>query len=404
MHHNSNRRVSAARSAVVGLILAVAGTAAADTVDISSLLLYSENEMIVLQSDSFFFGAMAAKMDVDIKERVRTDAVYSELNISFGDDAVIRGRVLANDVATAGTRLDFVGSDFTGNTVNINTDATIHGDVQARSDTMDIKSGATVYGSLLGNRDVQVGDNSTIYGDASAGIGYDLVFGANVTVTGSTDPLDKAIAAFTLPLMPAEPPTPKAGKNNVRASAESTVNLAPGSYKDLSIEQDCVLNLSSGTYVFKSFWMATRGIVNVDTSGGDVVINVTSGFDTGQYVQFNPSGEGKVIINVYGNGGVWLGLGNVMKANMFVWSGIFGADKNLQFMGTILVKNNISIDEGAALYYSQGAGGYQQQAVPEPISLAMLAAGAAMMLLRRRRRHVHHLTSTPGATAPPRRR
>ena len=388
MHHNSNRCVPAARSAVVGLILAVAATAAADTVDISSLLLYSENEMIVLQSDSFYFGAIAAKTDVDIKERVRTDAVYSELNISFGDDAVVRGRVLANDVATAGTRLDFVGSDFTGNTVNINTDATIHGDVQARSDTMDLQSGATVYGSLLGNRDVQVGDNSTIYGDASAGIGYDLVFGANVTVTGSMDPVDKAIAAFTLPLMPSRPSTPKFGRNNVRASAENTVNLAPGSYKDLSLEQDCVLNLSSGTYVFKSFWMATRGIVNVDTSGGDVVINVTSGFDTGQYVQFNPSGEGKVIINVYGNGGVWLGLGNVMKANMFVWSGIFGADKNLQFMGTILAKKNISIDEGAALYYSQGAGGYQQQAVPEPISLAMLAAGAGMMLLTRRRRHV----------------
>ena len=386
MHHNSNRRVPTARSMVVGLILAVAATAAADTVDINSLLLYSEQETIVLQRDSFYFGAIAAKQDVDIKERVRTDAVYSEANVSFGDDAVVRGRVLANAVATAGMRLDFVGSDFTGNTVNINTDATIQGDVQARSDTMALQSGATVTGSLLGNRDVAVGDNSTIYGDASAGIGYNLIFGANVTVTGSTDPLDKAIAAFTLPLMPAEPTRPRIGRTNVRGSAESTVTLAPGSYKDLSIEQDSVLNLSSGTYVFKSFWMAKRGIVNVDTSGGDVVINVTSGFDTGQYVQFNPSGEGKVIINVHGNGGVWLGLGNMMKANMFVWNGIFGADKNLQFMGTILAKKNISIDEGAALYYSQGGGNYQ--GVPEPISLAVLAAGAVMRLLRRRRRHV----------------
>ena len=298
---------------VVGLVLAVAATAAADTVDINSLLLYSGEEMIVLQSDSFYFGAIAAKQDVDIRERVRTDAVYSEANVSFGDDAVVRGRVLANAVATAGMRLDFVGSDFTGSTVNINTDATIQGNVQARSGTMDIQSGATVTGSLLGNRDVAVGDNSTIYGDASAGIGYNLIFGNNVTVTGSTDPLDKAIAAFTLPLMPAEPPRPRIGRNNVLGSAESTVNLAPGAYKDLSIEQDSVLNLSSGTYVFKSFWMAKRGIVNVDTSGGDVVINVTSGFDTGQYVQFSPSGEGKVIINVYGNGGGWLREKTVSK-------------------------------------------------------------------------------------------
>jgi len=263
--------------------------------------------------------------------------------------------------------------------------ATVTGNIQARDD-VDLTKNAFVTGSVLADDDIYLGDGTTVYGDASPGTGGQLSLGANVTITGSTDPLDKTFADFSIAGVPSKPSKPKAGKNNVYGSAESVTSLDPGKYKNVSFDRDSVLNLAAGEYTFKSFWMDKRGVVNVDTSSGDVTINIRSGFDTGEYVQFNPNGAGKVIINVWGNDGAYLGKSNIMKANVFVWDGVFGAERDLVFYGTILAKNDITIAEGGVLYYSQGEGGYQP-AVPEPATAIIILAGAGILLRRRRSRH-----------------
>ena len=357
----------------------------ADIIDHDSLLLYSTTKQVLIDDDTLLAGAIAATTDIELGDDIETGAIYAGRDIEVGDTATVRGKVLANRNVEFGTDLDFQGDSITGDDVEIGDDATVTGNVQARDD-INLTKNAFVTGNVLADDDIYLGDGTSVYGDASPGVNGQLSLGTNVTLTGTTDPLDKTFADFSIAGVPATPAKPKAGKNSVRGTAESVTHLDPGTYKDASFDRDSVLHLSAGEYTFKSFWMDKRGVVNVDTANGDVTINVRSGFDTGEYVQFNPSGNGQVIINIWGNDGAYLGKSNIMKANVFVWDGVFGAERDLVFYGTILAKNDITIAEGGVLYYSQGEGGYQS-AVPEPATAIVILAGAGILLRRRRTSH-----------------
>ena len=378
------RIISCRRWQFVGLIVLLATVAGADTIGVDQLVIFSEDGKVTIDQDTVVYGDMAAKKQFEISQGVRTGSIFTEDSVDLDRDVIVRGRILANDDVSIDRNLDFEGSDITGDEVEIGRNATITGDVRARDD-LEIERDSTVHGSLLGNSRITINDNTAVYGDASPGPGDSLILGSGVTVTGSTTPSSKIIPTFTLPEMPSEPSKPSFGNNNVQGSAESDIDLDPGSYKDLAISRDSVLTLHSGTYTFKSFWMDKRGIVNIDTSEGDVVINVHKGFDTGQYVQFNPTGTGRVIINVYGTDGMSLGQSNVMRATVQIWKGAFGADQNFDLIGSVLAAGNIAVAQGASLFFSRGDGGYIS--APEPSTLLVLAAGA-LLTLRRRRRHV----------------
>ena len=356
--------------------------ASAEIITGDDYLLQSMTGGITVDDGSFLVGPIAAQGDVEFGDDVETQSVYSQGDVGFGDRATVRGNVLATQNILAGNNLDFYGTDMTGRDITVGDNAQVEGNVQARKN-IHVGVDARVYGDLLAGQNIWISKGSTIQGDASPGIPGRIRAGADVSITGSTNPLDRTFADFTMAGM-SRPDKPKFGRISITRPAESVTTLAPGTYKDLSIQRDGELNLQSGAYTFKSFWMAKRGIVNVDTTEGDVVINVHAGFDTGAYVQFNPTGEGRVIINVFGNGGMWLGMDNVLKANVYVWDGYFTAGTDLAFVGTIMSHKAIDIGAGGVLKKSSGEGGYRE--IPEPAVMTALIAGAGMLLRRRRKR------------------
>ena len=364
----------------VFVFLHILSPAGADIISEDTFLLQSMTGEITVGRTSILQGPIAAQRDVELGDDIETHSVYSQGDVGFGDRATVRGKVLATKNILAGDNLDFYGSDMTGRNVGVGSDANIQGNLQARRN-VQVGADARVYGDLLAGHNIWISKGSIVHGDASPGIPGRVRAGVDVTITGSTDPLQKTFADFKMAGM-VRPDKPKFGRTNISRPAESVTSLAPGVYKDLSIQRDGELNLQSGTYTFKSFWMGRRGIVNVDTADGDVVINVHQGFDTGAYVQFNPTGQGRVIINVFGNGGMWLGMENVLKANVFVWDGYFTAGTSLDFIGTIMSHKTIDIGAGATLARSSGQDGYT---IPEPAVMTTLIAGAGLLLRRRRK-------------------
>jgi hypothetical protein len=289
---------------------------------------------------------------------------------------------LANKKAEAGNGLTFQGPSWTGKEVYIGRNANITGNLQTHSKDLELDRDSVVHGSLLSNDDIWIGRNSTIYGDVSPGQGDSYETDPNVTITGSTDAYAKSFNTFELPDMPSAPPEGSLGNEDVEADAYSIITLTPGSYRDVSLDHDSTLNLVSGTYVLGEFWMDHHGTVNIDTTAGDVVINVQDEFVTGDYVSFLPTGTNKIFLHVFDD--CWLGKDNEMRGTVRVWDGSFGADESLNFTGTVWAEKELTIGLGAIIDYSDGGMGYYGDA-PEPATITILIAGGGIVLGRRRR-------------------
>ena len=221
---------------------------------------------------------------------------------------------------------------------------------------------------------VWIARDSTVAGDVLVGSHKRLSTARNVTITGLAAPHDYV---FSLPELPDEPDKGHYGAETISRGRDTVTNLAAGAYKNLSLwGSGTTLNLSAGTYTFKKFWMASGGTMNVDTSAGDVVLNVHKSLSTGRDVSFINSGGGNVLINVFDNN-VWLGHDSAIQADVRVWDGNFGADKNMEFTGTIWAGGSVNMARDAVMIFPQ---------VPEPGTLMLLACGGGMLALRRRRR------------------
>ncbi len=68
--------------------------------------------------------------------------------------------------------------------------------------------------------------------------------------------------------------TVTAGGSDIKVKKNNSLVLAPGSYGKLEVESSAELTLSSGTYLFKKFKVDTDSVVNLDASGGAIVVKV----------------------------------------------------------------------------------------------------------------------------------
>jgi len=377
MKRTRSKRTGLQTVAAVLFLTVAAARADVIQVDISQQALLAGRD-IWLDSGATVAGNAASGRSFSTGSSVTLQSAYAGASLWLGSDATVRGTVLANGSADASNLLDFSGPSWTGSSVWFGRDAAVNGQVLA-SGTVGLDSRAQVVGDVRSNSTVWIGSNSTVAGNVSTGLNKNLSAGGSVAITGEVT--HQALTVDTLGTISLGQASGhgEQGSTNVSRGRHSTTTLDAGDYKDISIDDGSVLNLSAGTYTLRRFWLDNDSVVNVDTSAGDVVIDALDRFGLGNRVQFVTSGAGKLIINVWDDD-VWFGDDVQMPGEVRVWEGDFGAGKNLSFMGSIWARDNISLGANSSIAY-----GNWSSPVPEPTTTALLVVGGGALLARRRR-------------------
>jgi predicted acyltransferase (DUF342 family) len=285
-------------------------------------------------------------------------ALYSGKSMSFGRDVSIAGPVAAARSISLG------GGDSTGNLYS--------------GGSVYLGNSSNVKGDIWGNGNISINSKSVVAGDITTQGKYWK--NKSAKVTGEVI-LGKDARLLVLPSMDVAPDKGSLGSTKIWKGRNTTTNLDAGNYNTVGFDRSATLNLSAGTYTMKSFSMGRDGAVNIDTSMGDVILNVHSGFSVGRDVTFNTQGNGELFLNVFGKN-VWLDNNTKMDATVRVYGGKFSTGNDVELTGSFHASNNIYLGQGSQVSYAPAG----SSAVPEPATVALLAIGGMICAFRRHRR------------------
>ncbi len=353
------------------LVCAIATPILASTVDLNSLTVYAGGS-ISMGNCSIIDGAIAAGTSVSAGQQVTLQDIYAQTTVYLGQKATVTGNVLANQSANADKYLNLVGN-WSGRSVWMGKEANVTGDIYARSSSISIDRDSNIVGDIDGNGSIWLDRNTSVTGYVSPGLGQSLTYGSGVSIGGSTIPGYVDVPTFELPSIGDEPSHGSAGSQSIWQGNNSSLTLDAGAYNYVSFGRDATLNLSAGEYTMRSFWMDRGGEVYVDTSAGDVVLNILGSFSTGRDINFSKIGSGQLYINVF-DSSVYFDSDVTLDAQIRVYGGNFGAGNNLELTGSIWASGNVTFGNDAHL---------TGQPVPEPATLALLGLGCSLIIIRR---------------------
>lgn len=364
----------------------LAGSADAVSVDIQNLALRSGTNLW-LGGGSTVQGSIAAGRDVSIDSNGSiSGSSYAGRHTWVDNRTSVGGNVYGTGSTDTGRDVT-VGGNFTGGSVSLGRNANVGGNVTAGTGGVSIDRDSSVGGNVTADKNIWIDRNSNVGGNAIAGVGKSVSTGRNVTIGGTTGSGATPDApSFSAPALPTAPTTPGASGPYQWTGSGGELTLTPGQHGGLGFDNNAALNLTAGQYDLGEFWMGKNGMVNVDTSAGDVYLNFYGDMNTGNNVQFNKTGEGNLFITLF-DSDAWLGADNELDAALRAYNGSFGADQNTSLTGTYWATGEIALGRSTSVEYMnyyQGGGG---ATVPEPMTLAgvlMAASGAGAYLIRRR--------------------
>jgi hypothetical protein len=254
-----------------------------------------------------------------------------------------------------------------GDNVSVNAPIASGGSISAGSN-MNLSSIYTESGVWIGNSSII---NGNILANGQVQIGNNVLIGGSVTSFGD----------FTLPVFGLIEQT-TIGTNDIYGVKNSTTTILAGSYKDFSFDKDATLNLSAGQYSLRNFRVNKNGIVNVDTSAGDVVLNVSGSFSASKDVSFINTGSGNFYINVFGHD-VRLDDSVKLSAVLKVYGGSIGVDDSVQLAGRFYATGDIWLGNNSTLSYLSYT---STVPIPEPASLVIFAIMSFYCLIAKSRR------------------
>lgn len=238
---------------------------------------------------------------------VQLAAGASAPGVRAGNDAILGGKVTIDDQENEGEE-----DDSTPLTTNVIANADV-----------DVKSKAVVVGNIDG-RKVKLGDTAKVQGNLVAGTEIEMVSDSRVegnvdaqstdlrkgiVITGTLTLPDSVLpqgtgvgaatdpAVFTLvngvpktpqPFTKLTMPTPSvysassSATDDLEVENGETANWVPGVYRDIDFSGDSTINMTSGHYVFDDLKGAAGVTLNLDLSGGPIILFATGDIHFGK--------------------------------------------------------------------------------------------------------------------------
>ncbi len=133
--------------------------------------------------------------------------------------------------------------------------------------------------------DIEINKEVIIDGDATAGGAIDL--DDEGTITGSQN------AGASVSPLPLPTKSYTAGGADHDVPEDGSLTLAPGSYGEVTLEQNSTLFLQSGDYFFEELVTKDDPVVfDIDVSGGPITVNVVNDLGLGHEIEIRlPNGE-----------------------------------------------------------------------------------------------------------------
>jgi len=236
--------------------------------------------------------------------------------------------------------------------------------------------GVQVDDYVAADRRVDIGSGAVVGGDVSYGTGQWISGGA--TVGGTVGQGLRSVQTWQTTLL--DEPAWGGGGGGTYYGRGEDVTLAPDAYGSVGVDRDATVRLSSGTYDLGSLWLGRGTEIVADTSGGDVVVNLSGSLSTDAGVTFSKSGGGGLLIRA--DEFIYLGQGTQAEAAFTSFQRL-DVDRDSSITGRLEASGNVWIGRDSSVTGAAGGGG---GAIPEPATLALVAVGVVAVLARPRRR------------------
>ncbi len=232
--------------------------------------------------------------------------------------------------------------------------------------SIDLGNGVSIDGPIMAEGDISVGNNSQL-NDVYGGSSVDL--GQNTTSATVMEYLSN------LATMGNTPQHENIGNQDISGDENSTTTLDSGRYKSLSFAKNVTLNLSAGTYTVEKLDIDEDSVVNIDTSAGDVVLDIVGSFSSKRNVSFQKTGDGNFEINIF-DGDFLLERDSELDAVVRVYGGTITTGREVQLAGSIWATGDVNI--GALSSFT-----FRATEVPEPGMLVLVGSGGFFFLLKK---------------------
>lgn len=190
-------------------------------------------------------------------------------------------------------------------------EARVGGDVMAASD-VELRKKAQVAGNLTAGANARLKQDAAVAGDATAAGLVILEPGASVGGTISQGAAVPPMPPVTWPAV-----TLIAGGPDVIVAPRQSLALPPGVYGKLKVRDMAALTLSAGTYTFDQVLIGKQVTLNLDLSGGPILVDTVGAMDVVDRLQMTivsaAGGPEQVLFRSTGStvnlgpGGVYLG-------------------------------------------------------------------------------------------------
>ncbi|MBN1586086.1 MAG: hypothetical protein JW937_01505 [Candidatus Omnitrophica bacterium] len=333
-------------------------------------IVYVDDAQITLQSGFEGFGVLAIEDKNPGPARaprlvMEGDAKWTGLVFIFQED--VSGS--ANDVSrikmlgTPGNLYDLADFVFLAkNGISIDKELTVVAGflgVNNPGGTFVSDKTSTVNGDVIADS-VTLGKDCVINGDLhynSASLGSGVVV-TGTTYTSMTTPF------VHLPVFPSF----SAGVSDVNIGASATLDLAPGSYKDVNGGMYSTLRLTGGVYYFEDIYMAKESYIYYEAPAE---VHIKGNLDTDKTLYVGPapaSGLGTDDVVLYVEGSVpAFSKASTFLGTLYAPNANLSIDKDGVFQGQV-ISNTINMDKGATVVLDNtwftgavGSGGLRPQ-------------------------------------------